>query len=64
MQFMPGDLRARAKWSGATLNASERMNIAGPAPGNRTACVEGFTVATAGGDRFTLRILIDGLLAK
>jgi len=50
--------------SAATINAPERATIANPPAGNWTAHVIGFTVSTKGGDRFKLRIVVDGQVVK
>ena len=51
-------------FSGATLNAPERVSIDTPQAGDWVAEIEGFTVATSGGDRFKLQILVDGQVIK
>jgi hypothetical protein len=50
--------------AGASLNAPERAEVAAPPAGNWVAYVDGFTVSTKGGDRFKLRIVIDGQVIK
>lgn len=51
-------------FTAATLNSPERATIANPAAGKWIAVVDGFTVSTVGGDRFKLRIAIDGMVVK
>ena len=51
-------------FDGATINAPERATIANPAAGTWIALVDGYTVSTSGGDRFKLRIAVDGVVAK
>jgi hypothetical protein len=48
----------------ATINSPERATIANPPAGNWIAHVDGFTVSTKGGDRFKLRIVVDGQVIK
>jgi hypothetical protein len=49
---------------GASLNAPERASVEKPAAGNWVARVDAFTVSTKGGDRFKLRIAVDGKVIK
>jgi hypothetical protein len=50
--------------AGATLNSPETATIANPVAGQWTAVVDGFSIASTGGDRFTLRIAVDGVVLK
>jgi hypothetical protein len=50
--------------SAATLNAPELATIANPPAGNWIAYVDGFTVSTKNGDKYKLRIAIDGVVVK
>jgi hypothetical protein len=47
----------------ATLDAPERAEIADPPAGDWIAYVDGFTVFT-GGDRFRLRVAVDGVVVR
>jgi hypothetical protein len=50
--------------AGATLNAPERVAVANPVPGQWIAVVDGFSIATKNGDKFSLRVAIDGTVLK
>lgn len=50
--------------TGATLDAPEFFEIADPAPGDWQALVDGFSVSSKNGDRFKLRIAIDGRVVR
>lgn len=50
--------------SGATLNAPELATVTDSAPGDWIAYVDGFTVSTTRGDKYTLRIAVDGVVVK
>jgi hypothetical protein len=49
---------------GATINAPELATVTNPAAGNWIAYVDGFTISTTGGDKYTLRIAVDGVVIK
>ena len=51
-------------FAGATLNAPERAGIDNPAAGNWVAVVDGFSVSSRRGDKFGLRIVVDGKVVK
>jgi subtilisin family serine protease len=51
-------------FAGATLDAPERVGINNPAAGQWTAIVDGFSVFSRHGDRFSLRLAIDGTVVK
>ena len=51
-------------FGGATLNSPEIASIANPVAGEWTAIVAGFTAPATGGDRFSLRIAVDGNVMK
>ena len=49
---------------GATINAPERAGINNPVAGEWTAIVDGFSVLTKHGDKFSLRLMIDGKVLR
>ena len=49
---------------GATANAPERAAVANPVAGQWIAVVDGFSIATKNGDKFSLRVAIDGTVVK
>jgi hypothetical protein len=49
-----------ANVAGATLNNPELASVTNPAAGQWTAVVSGFSISTTNGDRFSLRIALDG----
>lgn len=51
-------------FDGATLNNPERVVIPNVTPGNWTAFVDGFSIATRGGDKYTLRVAVDGKVLR
>ena len=51
-------------FAGATINAPERASIQNPVAGEWTAIVDGFSVLTKRGERFSLRLTTDGKLVK
>jgi hypothetical protein len=51
-------------FDGATLNAPERAGIDNPAAGNWVAVVDGFSVSSRRGDKFGLRLAVDGKVVK
>jgi hypothetical protein len=50
--------------AGATANAPERAAVANPVAGQWIALVDGFSIATKNGDKFSLRVAIDGTVVK
>ena len=50
--------------AGATANSPERAAVANPVPGQWIAVVDGFSIATKNGDKFSLRVAIDGTVVK
>ena len=53
-----------AHLDGATLNNPETAMVENPKPGNWVALVDGFSVSTKNGDRYQLRISVDGIVLK
>jgi subtilisin family serine protease len=51
-------------FAGASLDAPERAGVNTPAAGKWTAIVDGFMVLSKHGDRFSLRLTIDGTVVK
>jgi len=51
-------------FAGATLNAPERTGLDNPTPGKWVAVVDGFTVSSRRGDKFGLRLVLDGKVVK
>lgn len=53
-----------ANFDGATLNSPERARITNPTPGDWVAIVDGFSVSSKHGDRFSLRLAVNGTVVK
>jgi hypothetical protein len=51
-------------FDGATLNAPDRAGIDNPTAGTWVAVVDGFSVSSRRGDKFGLRLVIDGKVGK
>jgi len=51
-------------YSAATLDSPERTTIDNPIAGNWVAVVSGYSIATKNGDRYKLRIVVDGVVVK
>jgi hypothetical protein len=50
--------------SGATLDCPERVSVNAPLAGQWFAAIDGFTVNTKNGDKYQLRVLVDGKVLK
>jgi hypothetical protein len=50
--------------AGVTANSPERVAVANPVPGQWIAVVDGYSIATKNGDKFSLRVAIDGTVVK
>ena len=53
-----------ANFDGATLNSPERAELSSPAAGDWLAVIVGFSVNTKNGDKYELRLAVDGKVLK
>ncbi|MBI2928444.1 MAG: S8 family serine peptidase [Verrucomicrobia bacterium] len=58
------DPLSNPNFDGATLNAPERVEVANPPAGDWLALILGYSVNTKGGDKYELRLAVDGKVLK